>query len=120
LVTLGAGELASRRLLDQPQAAGSTLELAWSDAIRARILRDVVTAPLAIGTYASLGVLLAASSTIADPALGNTFVGVLGLVMWGLLVAAIVSVASRPQRHFRRRLWPEEDASGIATVGAAR
>jgi hypothetical protein len=120
LLTLAAGELAGRRLLDQPQAAGSTLELAWSDAIRARILRDVTTAPLAIGAYASFGVLLAASGTIEDAVLANIVTGLLGLVMWGLLVAAVVSVASRPQRHFRRRLWPRAAASEAAPAGVTR
>jgi hypothetical protein len=120
LVALVAGELAGRRLLDQPQVAGSTLELAWSDAIRARILRDVTTTPLALGTYASFGVLLAASGTIEDRALSNAAAGLAGLAMYGLLAMAIANAISRPQRHFRRRLWPEEDAPEVATAGAAR
>jgi hypothetical protein len=119
LAALGAGELAGRRLLDQPQVAGTTLELAWSDAIRARILRDVTTAPLAIGTYASFGVLLAATGTIDDPVVANAVAGVLGLTVVGLGVTAVVSAASHPQRHFRRRLWPRDGAPDTVAAGAA-
>lgn len=108
---LAIGEAVERQLLDLPRAAGSSLELAWSDALRARVLRDVVTAPLAIGVYACFALLLAASVGIGDPVIANGLRGLTGLGVFGLAAIAAVSAASRPQRHFRRRLWPRDGAS---------
>jgi hypothetical protein len=118
LTALAVGEVTERRLLDLPQTAGSSLELAWSDALRARVLRDVVTAPLAIGVYACFALVLAASAGVGDPTIANGLIGLIGLGMIALAVIAVVSVASRPQRHFRQRLWPRDGAS-FPSLGAA-
>ena len=77
LLSLVAAELGGRRVLDAPQMAGSDLELAWSDGVRARVLRDVVTVPMAVGTYASFGIVTslrfedAGSSTAVGAAPGR-------------------------------------------------
>lgn len=115
LVALAVAEVTSRRLLDLPQAASTSLELAWSDALRARVLRDVVTAPLAIGIYATCALLIAASDGVRDPVIANGLMGLVGLGIIGVAVIAVVSAASRPQRHFRHRLWPRE---GVAYPSA--
>lgn len=118
LAALGVGEVAGRRLLDLPQSAGSNLELAWNDALRARVLRDVVTAPLAIGLYATCALLTAASDGVRDPVIANGLVGLVGLGIIAVAVITAASVASRPQRHFRRRLWPR-DGAAYPSAGAA-
>lgn len=92
---VGAGsEAAARRLLATPQAAGSDLELAWNDALRARVLRDLYTAPITVGVYATLGILIGLGGGLVD-----------ALVM-AVLVLAVISATQRPHRHFRRQLWP--------------
>lgn len=49
LVALGLFERAARRLLDRGHPAGSTAEVVWDDAIRATLLRGMVSAPLCLG-----------------------------------------------------------------------
>ena len=96
-------EVASRRIVDQSQPAGSTAELVWDDAIRASALRDLVTAPLALGVYC----LLFGFVSVAD-ANGDVVFGLLGgIVFVVLLAAAIVSRVTRTQSYFVRRLWPD-------------
>lgn len=118
LTALALAEVTERRLLDLPQAAGSNLELPWSDALRAQVLRDVVTAPLAIGIYACFALLLAASTGVGDPVIANGLRGLIGVGVLGLLIVSAVSTASRPQRHFQQRLWPRDGAS-YPSVGPA-
>lgn len=114
LVALAFGELGGRRVLEAPQAAGSDLELAWSDAIRAHTLRAVVTVPIVVGSYASLGVLVSfVDLRNADP------LSPLALATAGLLVTLVVaafgaafwSATGAPHRWFRDRLWPTDRAS---------
>lgn len=127
---VGLTELVSRRLLDRPQAAGTTLELAWSDASRARTLRDIVTVPLSLGLFATFGVTILAQDTIVIPGASQLTDAVLGLAFIGavgsIVIIAIVGIAARPERHFRERLWPRrgpsvgaEDVAAI-TGGAGR
>jgi hypothetical protein len=124
VIVLIGSELAGRRLLDLPQVAGSSLELAWSDVIRARMLRDIITAPLAIGVYATFALLAGASGAIQDDVVANAVVGAIGLATVAVVMIAIVSVASRPQRHFRHRLWPRDGgaypSAGPAATGTPR
>ncbi len=118
-IALAVGEVTERRLLDMPQMATSTFELAWSDALRARVLRDVVNAPLAIGVYACFALLVSASSGVGDPTIANGLLGLVGVGVLGLLVIAAGSAAARPQRHFRQRLWPRDGAS-FPSVGSGK
>jgi hypothetical protein len=109
-VALALFELVSRRFVDRPQRAGTPVELAWDDVVRSSILRDLVTAPLLLGVYALLYGLLEFSSR-AD-ATGAWVAGLVALflIIIGLVVFAAVAVASRPQRHVIRRLWPDVGA----------
>lgn len=107
LVALVAAEVTGRRLLELPRAAGTDLELAWHDAIRAQLLRDIVTAPLAIGVYGSFGALVAASGSVQDRVIANGLVGLIGLGAIAVVAVAVASTFDRPQRYFRRRLWPD-------------
>lgn len=117
-LVLLASELAMRRLVELPQVAGSSIDLAWNDAIRAQLLRDIVTAPLAVGVYASFALLASASAGVQDPVIANGLVGLIGLGIIVLAVVAVVSLGSRPQRYFRERLWAAGD--GVVQDGARR
>lgn len=116
-------EAASRRLLERPQPAASPVELAWSDASRAQVLRDIVTVPLLAGMFATAGVTAAALEATAPGGPSDLVIAVgtavAGLLVLAALVTAAVSASSRPDRHFRRRLWSDE-ASLTATGDAPR
>jgi hypothetical protein len=120
LLALAFGEVGARRVLDAPQAAGSDLELAWSDAIRAHTLRAVVTVPLAVGSYAAVGMLSTVSlDGVLDPRsiAGVALAALLGVAVIASVVAVAWTASGQPHRHFRRRLWPAGDP-GHATSGA--
>lgn len=120
LAALAGAEVSGRRLVEQPQAAATTLELAWNDAVRARVLRDVITVPIGVGLYATFGVALTIIGAVTHPALQNAATGMLVVFALLAMVVAVVSTATAPQRHFRARLWPSAPSpSGDASfVGA--
>jgi hypothetical protein len=115
LVSLVVFEIGSRRVLSRGRPAGSPTELAWDDALRAGALRDLVTAPLALGTYSLfvLGGELANGYTGAASAVGFTVL--IGIVVAGF-AALVVVLITRPQRYYLRRLWPE--LAGTQDAGA--
>lgn len=116
-LSLVFAELAGRRVLEAPQAAASDLELAWSDALRAHTLRAVVTVPIVVGTYASVGVLSVLELGDVDPRsiAGILLVSLFGLMLLGVVVALAWTAGGQPHRWFRRRLWP-----GAGTAPASR
>jgi hypothetical protein len=116
LVALAAAELAGRRLLELPQAAGSPLELAWHDSLRSKVLRDVISAPLCAGVFATLGLLIVVAGSLRDGVLANGVIGLVGLFVIVLVVIAMVSGARRPHRHFRRQLWRGGEVTSSTTV----
>lgn len=120
LLALAFGEVGARRVLDAPQAAGSDLELAWSDAVRAHTLRAVVTVPIAVGSYAAIGMLATVGSQGVDPrSIAGVGLAVLtGVALVAALVAAVWTVTGQPHRHFRRRLWPAGGGPGHVASGA--
>jgi len=106
-------EVASRRIVDLSQPAGSTAELVWDDAIRASALRDLVTAPLALGAYCLVFGIFGIAESSTHPAAMTVSYVVGGVFALTGLAAAIYSVATRPQRYFVERLWPNLRASDI-------
>jgi hypothetical protein len=106
VVALALFELGSRHLLARGRPAGSPTELAWDDALRSSALRDLVTAPLALGFYG----LLVLGGELANGYEGDTATAGMALLVAIVVVgfAALVFVlVTRPQRYFLRRLWPE-------------
>lgn len=109
-VAVGLDEVLARRLLDRRQVAGSSLELAWDDALRAQTLRDMVTVVIMVGFYLPIALLsrlgeLADGGWPENPVVGVTSGAVFMLLGVGCVVA-LVSVVQVPERHFRTRLWP--------------
>lgn len=99
-------EIAGRRIVDRSQPAQSPAELTWDDAVRASVLRDMVTAPLSLGAYA----LVVSGSVLVDALLAGNYLANTAIVLASVVVAvtvAITAITSRPQRYFLRRLWPE-------------
>lgn len=113
-----ADEYLARRLLDRRQVAASQLELAWDDALRAQTLRDMVTVPIVAGLYLPIALLgqigdSADGGWPANPIVGLT-AGLLMFLFLGGSILALVSIALRPEGHFRTRLWGAADqAEGV-------
>jgi hypothetical protein len=123
VVALALSEFASRRILDRPQPAGSPAELAWDDALRAQSLREIVTAPLSLGSWGALAVLftlLDATDAVGFGGIATFWVGAIGLaiVLIALFAAAGISIATKPQQHYLRRLWPDVAATAKAETEA--
>jgi len=114
-ISLAVFEIVSRRIVGRPQPAGSTAELVWDDAVRASTLRDLVTAPLALGAYCLIFGVFGVTGTDA-PVLVVTIVG--GIFLAALVGAAIVTMATRPDGYFLRRLWPDLRWSDTAEASA--
>lgn len=100
-------EVAGRRIVERAQPAGSPEELAWDDAVRASVLRDIVTGPITLGAFA----FVVAAGAIADRLTESTSIVVLAAGLVFAVSLAIAAIASRPQRYFLRRLWPEVKAA---------
>lgn len=123
VVALGLSEFASRRILARPQPAGSPAELAWDDALRAQSLREIVTAPLCLGSWGALAVLFALMNATNAGGFGGIvafWIAAAGLlvVFVALFAAAAVSIATKPPQHYLRRLWPDVAAAGKAAADA--
>jgi hypothetical protein len=112
---VAAAEIVGRRLVDLPQSAASTLELAWDDALRARTVRDLVSVPLVVGTYLPMMVVGGALARPAGPPTYSLEWSV--LVLAPLVVGLILAQVRRPGRHYRRRLWA---SSGPLVAGVVR
>ena len=103
---LVASEVGGRRLVDAPQPASGDLELAWEDLLRARVLRDVVSAPAAVAPLVAL--------LVVEPALDlSTVLGLVVLVAVCLvpLPLGTWSQAAARDREVLERLWSREMAA---------
>ncbi|WP_182112991.1 MULTISPECIES: hypothetical protein [unclassified Actinotalea] len=112
-----AVELAARWLVARRQVAATTLELAWDDAMRARTLRDSATVAIMAGAYAPFALLGVLADGLeggwpANPAVGLVS-GIMLVLFGGLLVMGVWSLAARPERYFRTRLWPLPPAGDV-------
>jgi hypothetical protein len=105
VLTLALFEFASRRIVGASQPAGSTAELVWDDVIRSSVIRDLVSAPLALAVYGTVFGVAALAEQSAGAAAVAGYVG-MGLVLAGLAVTLVLSVVTRPRRYFITRLWP--------------
>lgn len=116
VIALAVFEVVSRRIVALPQPAGSTAELVWDDVIRTSTLRDMLSAPFALGAFSVLFGLLGLVDTLP-----NTMAAadVTGLATTAAMLALVLySSSTRPQRYFLDRLWPNlrwSDTADIAT-----
>jgi len=116
LLGLGSGALflalpaIARRLTRRRALLGDTSALAWSDALAAQSLRDLLWVIASVGGLAgfsslmAMGVALPSEANVAAMIWMNVsaYAGVVLL----LLLIALVLVRS-PERHVQRTLWPE-------------
>jgi len=110
-VSLVFFEIAIRRILDRPQPAGSTAELAWDDALRGLSMRNIASAPMSFGVWGGLAVLLNVWLDGTSP-LASGFAGGAALVLFlATFAAAAWSIATKPPQRYLRRLWPDVAAA---------
>lgn len=113
VVVLLLAELLLRRLVRARQVAASAHALAWEDALRAGIARDLVA--VTIWVAATLTLQLASGSGAAGPWLGH-LVPVVVLV-WGIV--GILGITRDARGHVRRRLWPSPPTPEVPATPAA-
>ena len=117
IATLVMSEIAKRQIIARGQPAGSTIELAWDDAIKGQAIYSLGIAPLFLGAY---GGMLVNLFDIGIRPHGTQAIGLgteAGLALVGLVINVVVLVgdaAAKPQQRYRRRLWPEFAQSASA------
>lgn len=102
-------EIAGRRIVERAQPAQSPADLTWDDAVRASVLRDMVTAPIILGA----DTVVVAGGALIDHVLAGSELARIALVVVCFAAAialASAAVAGRPQRYFLTRLWPKASA----------
>ena len=101
---------AARTIAHRRPITGDTTTLAWSDALRAQSIRDLLLLPVFASVFSLIGTVPAALRAVAaddgaarDIAHSTTF-----LVPVGIMITMVAIEASRwTGRHYQRRLWPE-------------
>ena len=124
VISLIIFEVGARRIINRAQPVGSQTELAWDDALRSSNIREVATAPICLGLWGALAVLISLiNQPIPQNLGGNLLFVALLLGFFALItlavVAAAISLSSRPQQHYLLRLWPEV-ATGLALSRMAK
>ena len=118
IISLVVFELATRRIINRGQPVASPTELAWDDALRAMSMRSIASAPMSLGVWGALALSIDLAGMIgANPSVSSgAFIVVVGagiVVFAGIFAAAVVSIATKPQQHYLRRLWPEVAAAPV-------
>lgn len=109
-LALLAWAVAARALAHRRPIAGDTATLAWSDALRAESVRDLLLLPAYAAAYSLVGTAFAvlAAAFPAGSRAGD-IVGVIPLLVPVLLIIGVVALlySDATARHYQRRLWPE-------------
>jgi hypothetical protein len=114
IVMLVVYEVISRRLVTKGALAGSTLELAWDDALRSYALSNMNMMAALIPLYSLIGydtlLVNGPYSHIAPIASQTVFSVYVGLLPIGatVLILCLVALVTRirTRQYFLRRLWP--------------
>jgi hypothetical protein len=109
LVSFVIAEIAGRRLIAQRQPAASDLELAWNDALRAQLVRDLYGTPTA---FAAASLWLAVLSIGGSELRSHLLTVLLILAAISVVASVVISRGLRPDRHVLRRLWPAQVKAG--------
>ncbi len=100
--------VASRAIAAMRPLSGDAATLAWSDALRAESVRDLLAVP-ALPAMIAVPLLAAelARGALPDPNMASVVSGVAVYATLALaIVMLIVMLDHRTTRHFRRALWP--------------
>ncbi|HIT76559.1 MAG TPA: hypothetical protein IAA98_13325 [Candidatus Avipropionibacterium avicola] len=119
VVWLGS-EVLSRKVLERPQHAESSLELAWDDVCRAESLRGLFSSPVGMAVLTSLSSLIMVGLVITDAAasgapvqllatIGIVVMAVSLLVVVALLIPGMMALAGPYRQQVLRQLWADAD-----------
>jgi hypothetical protein len=122
LAVWAAAEAGARAVLRGRQPAGSDLELAWQDVMRAQAVRSILAVPAAVGAYAGAAVLAAFEPGQLDPrGLGGLLLVAVSAVIVGAGIGLSVWTNSpRPYQHVLGQLWPGDGPTLAGVPGKAR
>jgi hypothetical protein len=125
LLTLVVYEFVSRRLVSKGALAGTTLELAWDDALRAYAVSNLCMMVALIALYSLIGydTLLVQdnpnSHAYGEP-LFSVYTGLFPIAATvAILTLVTLSTRVRSRQHFLRRLWPAFATHVDNNVGGA-
>jgi len=144
VATLAFSELACNWIVGRGQTAGSNLELAWDDALKARSMMSLVYAPAILGAFGSqvgtaltLPAIHATVGRVFDTVhfapnhetirftlglLAQDLFGIAAILVW--MIAMLVGVAQKSQQQYLRMLWPDlvppTSTPGVDTVPAPK
>jgi hypothetical protein len=121
IATLLVCEIGGRAIIRGGQPAGSELELAWDDALKSRALAAIAIAPLYLGAYFGIGTVAFFPQTHTGPTAdaAQLEIGVSLVAMILVLVWLVITLVTKPQQRYLRRLWPEFAARAAALVAVA-
>lgn len=103
------GAAGTRYVISRPQHASSTLELAWSDALRAKNLRALLQAAPLAAVYGAIATLTAFDAD-GRQAGWQILVALLALLPPVAIVLLPAFRGARGARHYLHRLWPQTAA----------
>lgn len=110
VATFGAWALVAPAIARSRPIAGDASTLAWSDALRAESIRDLLLLPATAALFSLVGTVPAAivaftADTRAAADVGLTASVLIPAAMMIVLVA--MQLSSQTSSHYQRRLWPE-------------
>jgi pimeloyl-ACP methyl ester carboxylesterase len=126
IVLLVSYEVVARRYVSKGALAGSTLELAWDDALRAYALSNLNLMVALVPLYSFIGydTLLVAnpSAHVLSLPMFTVYTGLFPIAATvGILALVAVMTRNRSRQYFLRRLWPslavrvDDNVNGVYT-----
>jgi hypothetical protein len=112
IIMLVVYEIVSQRLVSKGALAGTTLELAWDDALRAYAASNLCVMVALVGLYSLIGydTLLVQdnpNSHVYGEPLFAVYTGFLPIAAtMAILIFIVLSTRIRSRQYFLRRLWP--------------
>jgi len=118
VVTFGTWALAAPAIARSRPIAGDATTLAWSDALRAESIRDLILLPATAAIFSLVGTVPSAivALTADDRAAANVGLTASALIPVAMMIVLVtMQLSSNSSRHYQRRLWPELANANAAT-----
>jgi len=110
VATFGTWALAAPAIARSRPIAGDATTLAWSDALRAESIRDLVLLPATAAVFSLFGTVPAAILAFTTDPEAASDAGLIASVLIPVAMMVVLftmQVSSKTSRHYQRRLWPE-------------
>jgi hypothetical protein len=110
IVALVVYQVIARRAVSRGALVGTSLELAWDDALRSYALVNLSAMVAVIALYSLVAydtVAIIATPHVASQTIFGVYVGLLPIAAGvGILVLIAVTTSIHSRQHFLRKLWP--------------